>query len=123
MIQVVDGDTDSIVADIPVDGWTRESDFSADGRFLYVSARRHLIHKIDLVTNQVVNTINVNSDGWERFIYGFSLAPDGDSAYVNLLSRRSAVYGDDQPSSTMLRRWPRSGTSFDKVLIGTTTSD
>jgi len=28
LIQVVDGDTDAIVGDIPVDGWIRESDSS-----------------------------------------------------------------------------------------------
>ena len=89
MIQVVDGDTDSIVADIPVDGWLRETDFSADEKFLYVVAKRHLIHKIDLAEQRVVSTIDVGSDGWERFIYGFDLAPDGKSAFVNLLSRKT----------------------------------
>jgi len=89
MIQVVDGDSDDIVADIAVDGWLRETDFSADEKFLYVVAKRHLIHKIDLVEKQVVSTIDVGSDGWERFIYGFDLAPDGNSAFVNLLSRKT----------------------------------
>ena len=87
MIQVVDGDTDAIVADIPVDGWLRETDFSADRKFLYVIAKRHLKHKIDLAEKQVVSTIDVSSDGWDRFIYGFDLAPDGKSAFVNLVSR------------------------------------
>ncbi len=87
VIQVVDGDTDAIVADIPVDGWVRESDFTADKKFLYVTAKRHLIHKVDLAANKVVHTADVNSDGWQRFILGFDLAPDGKSAYANMLSR------------------------------------
>jgi DNA-binding beta-propeller fold protein YncE len=87
IIQVIDGDTDAIVADIPVDGWLREVEFSADQKFLYVVAKRHLIHKIDLDQKRVVSTIDVGGDGWDRFIYGFDLAPDGKSAFVNLLSR------------------------------------
>jgi len=76
-----------IVGDIPVDGWIRESDFTADRKFLYVVTKRHLIHKIDLAKKQVVSTIDAGGDGWDRFIYGFDLAPDGKSAFVNLLSR------------------------------------
>jgi DNA-binding beta-propeller fold protein YncE len=89
LIQVVDGETDAIVADIPVDGWLRETDFSADGKFLYVTAKRHLIHRIDLAEKRVVGTIDVSGGGWDRFIFGFDLAPDGKTAYVNLLSRRT----------------------------------
>jgi DNA-binding beta-propeller fold protein YncE len=87
MVQVIDGDTDAIVADIPVNGWIRESGFTADKKFLYVVTKRHLIHKINLAEKQVVNTIDADGNGWDRFIYGFELAPDGKSAYVNLLSR------------------------------------
>jgi len=87
MVQVVDGDTDAIVADIPVDGWLRDSEFSADRKFLYVIAKRHLIHKIDLAENRVVSTVDLNGNGWDRFIYGFGLAADGKSAFVNLLAR------------------------------------
>ncbi len=87
MIQVIDGDRDAIVGDIPVDGWLRESEFSADGRFLYVVAKRHLIHKVDLVNQEVVGTIDVSSGVWDRFIFGFDLAPDGKSAFANLISR------------------------------------
>jgi DNA-binding beta-propeller fold protein YncE len=86
-IQVIDGEHDAIVADIPVDGWLRETGFSADGKFLYAVAKRHLIHKIDLEQKQVVSTIDVGDQGWDRFIYGFDLAPDGKTAYVNLVSR------------------------------------
>jgi DNA-binding beta-propeller fold protein YncE len=90
VVQVVDGDSDAIVADIPVKGWLRESDFSADRKFLYVVANRRLIHKIDLAEKRVVSTIDVGDQDWDRFIYGFDLAPDGKSAFVNLLSRTTA---------------------------------
>ena len=86
-IQVIDGDSDTIVADIPVDGWLRETDFSADKKYLYATSRRHLIDKIDLAAKQVISVIDVGGGGWDRFIYGFDLAPDGKTAYVNLLSR------------------------------------
>ncbi len=101
VVQVVDGDTDAIVADIPVDGWVRESDFSADKKFLYVTAKRHLIHKIDLATNKVVSTIDLSSDGWKRLIFGFDLAQDGKTAYVNLLGRR-VKGGDVELANPML---------------------
>lgn len=89
MIQVIDGDTDAIVADIAVDGWIRAAQFSADKKFLYVVAKRHLVHKIDLAANEVVSTVDINRGGWERFIYGFELGANGKSAYVNLLARRT----------------------------------
>lgn len=87
VIQVIDGDTDAIVADIPAEGWLRESALSADKKFLYVTAKRHLIHKVDLAANKVVKTVDVNSGGWQRFIYGFDVAADGKTAYVGMLSR------------------------------------
>ncbi len=89
LIQIVDGDSDAIVGEIPVEGWLRETDFSADDKFLYVTANRHLIHKIDLASRQVVHTIDVAGGGWDRFIFGFDLAPDGKTAWVNLLSRKT----------------------------------
>lgn len=87
MIQVVDGETDSIVADIPLQGFVREVDLSADRRFLYVAASRHLVHKLDLDTHRIVSTIDLNRDGWERFMYGFALDPDGKTAWGGLISR------------------------------------
>ncbi|ODU08720.1 MAG: hypothetical protein ABS84_11725 [Rubrivivax sp. SCN 71-131] len=87
MIQVVDGETDSIVADIPLQGFVREVDLSADRRFLYVAASRHLVHKLDLDTHRIVSTIDLNRDGWERFMYGFALDPDGRTAWGALISR------------------------------------
>jgi len=88
VIQVIDGDTDTIVADIAVKGALREVDVSADGKFLYVAASRHLVHKIDLATNRVVSTIDLSTGEWNRLLFGFVLAPDGRTAYGALMSRR-----------------------------------
>lgn len=87
VIQVIDGSTDAIVADIEAEGWLRDAALSADKKFLYVTAKRHLIHKVDLAANKVVKTVNLHSDGWQRFMYGFDLAPDGKTAYGAVLSR------------------------------------
>lgn len=87
VVQVFDGDTDTVVADIPVKGWLRDSSASADRKFLYVTANRHLIHKIDLAKREVVKTVNVHGDGWEKLIYGLSVAPSGKTAFAHLLFR------------------------------------
>jgi DNA-binding beta-propeller fold protein YncE len=87
VIQVIDGATDAIVADIPVKGWTRESGLTADKKFMYVTANRHLIHKVDLAARKVVKTVDVNGGGWDRFIFGFDVAADGKTAYAGMMSR------------------------------------
>lgn len=87
VIQVLDGATDEITADIPLDGWIRESALTADKKFLYVTAKRHLIHKVDLAANKVVKTVDVFGAGWDRFIFGFDLAGDGKTAYAAMISR------------------------------------
>lgn len=89
IIQVIDGDADAIVADIPIKGATREADVSTDRKFLYVGTNRHLVHKVDLATNRVVATSDVSNGGWERFMFGFVLAGDGKTAYGALMSRRT----------------------------------
>lgn len=89
IIQVIDGETDTIVADIPIKGASREADVSADRRFLYVAASRHLVHKVDLQTNRVVSTADLSNDGWNRVMFGFALAPDGRTAYGGFMSRRT----------------------------------
>lgn len=90
VLQVIDGSSDAIVADIKVDGWLRETALSPDKKFLYVTAKRHLIHKVDLMQNAVVKTVDVNRDGWQRFIFGFDVAPDGKTAYAGMLSRKTS---------------------------------
>jgi DNA-binding beta-propeller fold protein YncE len=87
MIQVIDGDTDAIVADIPITGAVREVGLTADKKFLYVATNRHFVHKVDLAENRVVGTVDINSEGWERFMFGFVLGADGTSAYGALMSR------------------------------------
>jgi len=89
MIQVIDGDTDAIVADIPIKGATREADLTPDRKYLYVATNRHLVHKVDLAQNRVVSTADVNGDGWDRLMFGFVLAPDGRTAYGAFMSRRA----------------------------------
>lgn len=87
MIQVIDGDRDAIVAKIPLRGWTREAAVTSDKKFMYVTASRHLIHKVSLAENTVVATVDVSRDGWDRFIYGFVMGPDDKTAYATLMSR------------------------------------
>jgi DNA-binding beta-propeller fold protein YncE len=89
VIQVIDGDTDTIVADIPIRGAARETGLTADRKFLYVATNRHLVHKIDLAANRVVASVDLNGDGWDRFMFGFALDADGRTAYGALMSRRT----------------------------------
>jgi DNA-binding beta-propeller fold protein YncE len=89
VIQVIDGDTDTIVADIPIKGATREVGLTADRKSLYVATNRHLVHKVDLTENRVVATIDVSNEGWDRFMFGFVLDPDGKTAYGALMSRKA----------------------------------
>ncbi|MCL4764045.1 MAG: hypothetical protein KJ018_20095 [Burkholderiales bacterium] len=89
VVQVVDGDADTIVADIPIKGAVREVDVTPDRKFMYVAANRRHVHKVDLTTNRVVASIDLASDGWERFMFGFALAADGTSAYGAMMSRRA----------------------------------
>ena len=89
VIQVIDGDTDTIVADIPIRGATREADLTADRKFLFVATNRHLVHKVDLAANRVVASADLNNDGWERLMFGFVVAEDGRTAYGGLMSRRT----------------------------------
>jgi DNA-binding beta-propeller fold protein YncE len=87
MIEVIDGDRDAIVATIPLRGWTREAAITSDKKFMYVTANRHLIHKVSLAEDKVVATVDVSGDGWDRFIFGFSMAGDDRTAYAGMMSR------------------------------------
>ena len=88
MIQVIDTENDSII-DIPIKGAARDSSFSADKKFLYVTGSRRNISKIDLEKMQVVGSITVEEKGWERFVTGMALNQDGKTGYVNVFSRRT----------------------------------
>lgn len=87
-VQVIDVRTDELLSDITMKGWGREAAISADKNFLYVTASRHLIHKIDLQQMRVVKTIDMHDEEWDRFIFGMELVEDGKTAYVHLLPRR-----------------------------------
>ncbi len=87
MIEVIDGDRDAVVAKIPLHGWTREAAITSDKKFMYVTASRHLIHKVSLAENKVVATVDVSGDGWDRFIYGFVMAGDDRTAFAAMMSR------------------------------------
>jgi DNA-binding beta-propeller fold protein YncE len=87
IIQVIDGDTDAIVADIPIKGATREVGLTADRKFLYVATNRHLVHKVDLAQNRVVATVDTSNGGVDRLMFGFVLDPDGRTAYGAFMSR------------------------------------
>jgi len=91
VIQVIDGDTDAIVADIAIKGATREVALTADRKFLYVATDRRVVNKVDLAANRVVSSVDLsrNTDGWERLMFGFVLAPDGKTAYGAFMSRRA----------------------------------
>lgn len=89
VIQVIDGDTDAIVADIPAKGFMREADLSADRKFLYVAASRHLVHKVDLVANKVVATVDVSNGGWDRLMHGFVVDREAKTAYGAMMSRKT----------------------------------
>src|SRR5512140_305486 len=67
----------------------REVGLTSDRKFMYVATDRHLVHKIDLAANRVVATVDVSNDGWDRFMFGFVLDPDGKTAYGALMSRRT----------------------------------
>ena len=88
-VQVLDVATDELLPDIEMRGWGRESAFSADKKFMYVIASRHIIHKIDLQQMKVVNTVDMHYGGWERFVFGMDLAEDGTTAYVHFFSRKT----------------------------------
>lgn len=88
-VQVIDVATDELLPDIEMKGWGREASFSADKKFMYVTASRHLIHKIDLQQMKVVNTIDMHNGVWQRFVFGMDLAEDGKTAYVHLFSRKT----------------------------------
>ena len=87
MLEVIDGDRDAVVAKIPLRGWTREAAITSDKKFMYVTANRHLVHKVSLADDKLVATADVNGGGWDRFIFGFAMAPDDRTAYAGMMSR------------------------------------
>jgi DNA-binding beta-propeller fold protein YncE len=89
IVQVIDGDTDAIIADIPMRGATREVGLTADRKFMFVAANRHLVHKVDLEQNKVVATADVSNDGWDRLMFGFVVDAEGKTGYGAFMSRKT----------------------------------
>jgi DNA-binding beta-propeller fold protein YncE len=88
LVEALDTDTDEVVARIPVQGFVREMCWNEDNTTMYLITQRHNIVKIDLKQMKVVNTFDANQDGWTRMIWGFVLANDNKTAYINSVDRR-----------------------------------
>jgi DNA-binding beta-propeller fold protein YncE len=91
-IEAVNTETDDIVADIPVPGFVRELIWTSDKKSIYATTNRHAIVEIDVATLKVVRTFDTNVDGWKRCIWGFVIANDNKTAYINSIDRK--VEGD-----------------------------
>lgn len=87
-VEVIDSDTDEIVANIPVAGFTREIVWTEDKKSMYLTTERHNIVKIDLKQMKVVRTFDASRDGWKRNIWGFVLSNDNKTAYINSIDRK-----------------------------------
>lgn len=93
MVQIIDTSNYQI-SNVHIKGAVRDSAFSADNKYFYVTGSRRYIEKIDIEKRKLVHTIKVESDGWQdRFIYGIALTKDGRYAYVNLIDRK--IQGDE----------------------------
>jgi DNA-binding beta-propeller fold protein YncE len=89
-VSVVDTETDEIT-DVPVKGAVRGPVISSDEKFLYVTSMRKVLHKIDLEKLRIVKSIELEKNGWERFIYGMALSEDGKTAYAHTFNRRADI--------------------------------
>ena len=90
-VEVIDCDTDTVIANIPVKGWTRDYTFTPDKKRIVFSASRHRLHIIDTEKLELVKSLdlNKNREGWDRFIYGLTAAPDNKTIYAHLQGRRA----------------------------------
>jgi DNA-binding beta-propeller fold protein YncE len=88
LMEVIDTETDDIVASIPVDGFVRDVVWSDDKKTMYATTRRRAIVKIDLEQTKVVKTYDAGVDGWKRMIWGFVLCNDHKTAYINSIDRK-----------------------------------
>jgi len=87
-VEVIDIDTDETVAYIPIEGFTREIVWTEDKKTMYLTTQRHNIVKIDLQQMKVVKTFDAGWQGWKRNIWGFVLANDNATAYINSIDRK-----------------------------------
>ena len=88
MMEVIDTETDDIVATIPVDGFVRDVVWTDDKKTMYATTKRRTIIKIDLQQMKVVRTYDAGVDGWRRMIWGFALSGDNKTAYINSVDRK-----------------------------------
>lgn len=93
LMEVIDTETDDIVASIQVDGFVRDVGWTDDKKSMYATTRRRDIIKIDLEQMKVVKTLDVSVEGWKRMIWGLALGKDGKTAYINSIDRK--VEGGD----------------------------
>jgi DNA-binding beta-propeller fold protein YncE len=88
-VQVIDGSSDSVIADIAVPGSLRDGVPSPDGKFLYVTADRHRLYTIDTPSLKVVRVVDFSGGRQDRFIIGFDVSADGKKAYAGMITRRA----------------------------------
>lgn len=91
VLEVIDGDTDTITANIPLKGWTRAYTVLPDKKQMVVSASRRYLHVVDTEKLQLVKTLDLhnNKEGWDRFEFGITAGADGKTIYANLHARRT----------------------------------
>lgn len=91
MLEVIDGETDTVTGTIPLKGWTRAYTVLPDDRQMVVAASRRYLHVVDTKEKKLLKTLDISKgkDGWERFEFGITSAGDGKSIYANLVGRRT----------------------------------
>jgi len=88
VLHVVDGDTDELIKEIPVEGFLREAIVGNDKKYVYTTNGRHTLHTVDLEQGKVVRSMQFDKDGWERHIYGFKIDSQGKTGYFHFMPRK-----------------------------------
>jgi DNA-binding beta-propeller fold protein YncE len=103
VLEVIDGETDTVTGNIPLKGWTRAYTVLPGGKRMVVSASRRYLHVVDTENLKLVKTLNLNDnkEGWERFDFGITSAGDGKTIYAHLQGRR-VVDGEVEIAAPML---------------------
>ena len=91
MLEVIDGETDTVTGNIPLKGWTRAYTVLPGDKRMVVAASRRYLHVVDTENLKLLKTLDISKgkDGWERFEFGITSAGDGKSIYANLVGRRT----------------------------------
>lgn len=103
VLEVINGENDTIEARIPVKGWTRAYTVLPDDRRMVVAASRRYLNIVDMKNMKLLKTLDISKgkDGWERFEFGMTSAGDGKTIYANLVGRRT-VGGEVEIAKPML---------------------